>query len=369
MKITDVTVTMFRWEGLPAIGYLGLARKAGEPSELGLVSIKTDEGVEGLSFLGKATTGTPADAQALIKFLKPLLIGQNPLDRERLNEAIWRRRRMAGIPAIGAVDVALWDLAGKVANLPIHRLLGSFRDKIPAYASSDHLPSPEHYAEQALKFKAMGWHGYKLHPPSQWQKDIKACEAVRKAVGDDYPLMLDSTWIYDYAEALKVGRAIEEMGFYWYEDPLSDQDIYNYVKLKQKLDIPIMATELPVTGFDSYAIWLTQKATDYLRGDVAIKGGITTMIKTAHLAEGFRLKYEIHAGGNSTNNLAGLHVEMAIRNCEFHEILLPAEHADYGLHNEITVDKEGYIHAPTGPGLGAEFNFDLIKRQTLATLT
>ena len=157
MKITDISITLFKWEGLPAIGYLGLARKAGEPGELALLSIKTDDGVEGLSFLGKATVGAAADAAALIKFLKPMLMGQNPLDRERLNEAIWRRRRMAGIYAIGAVDVALWDLAGKAANMPIHRLLGSFRDKIPVYASSDHLPSPQHYADEALKFKAMNW--------------------------------------------------------------------------------------------------------------------------------------------------------------------------------------------------------------------
>jgi L-alanine-DL-glutamate epimerase-like enolase superfamily enzyme len=369
MKITDVSVTLFRWDGLPAIGYHAMNRKAGEPGELGLLSLKTDEGVEGLSLIGKVLSGAGADGQALIKYLKPVLLGQNPLDRERLNQAIWRRSRLAGMAAIGAVDVALWDLAGKVAGLPIHRLLGSFRDQIPAYASSDHLPSPEHYAEEALKYKAMGWKAYKLHPPSQWQKDIEACAAVRKAVGDDFTLMLDSTWIYDYREALKVGRAVEELGFYWYEDPLPHQDIYNYVKLKQKLDVPIMATELPVAGFESYAIWITQQATDYLRGDVPLKGGLTTMVKTAHLAEAFDLKYEAHAGGNSTNNLANLHLEMAIRNCEFHEILLPVQAHDYALHNEITVDREGYIQAPTGPGLGAEFNFDLIRRQTSATLT
>ena len=117
---------------------------------------------------------------------------------------------------------------------------------------------------------------------------------MRKAVGDDFRLMLDSTWSYDYTDALRVGRAIEEMGYYWYEDPMSDEDIYNYVKLREKLDIPIMATEFPAGGLETYPIWLTERATDYLRGDIPNKGGLTTMLKTAHLAEAFNIKYEIH---------------------------------------------------------------------------
>src|SRR5690606_9419186 len=101
-------------------------------------------------------------------------------------------------------------------------------------------------------------------------------------------------------------------------------------KLRQALRIPIMATEYPLAGLDSYAIWLTERATDYLRGDVAVKGGITTVLKTAHLAEAFRMNYEIHHGGNSLNNLANLHVTMALRNCEFFEVLLPEAAQKYG---------------------------------------
>ena len=173
-----------------------------------------------------------------------------------------------------------------------------------------------------MRFKDGGWAAYKIHPPTRWQEDIKVCEAVRKAVGD-YTIMLDSTWSYDYPAAVRVGRAVEELGFYWYEDPLADQDIYNYVKLKQQLSIPIMATEYPITGLDSYQPWIMLQATDYLRGDVAVKGGITTLVKTAHLAEAFRMNYEVHHGGNSLNNVANLHVIAAIRNTEFFEVLLP----------------------------------------------
>ena len=203
-------------------------------------------------------------------------MGQDPLDRERLNRLLWARARVATVRAIGACDIALWDIAGKAAGMPIHRLLGTCRTSIPAYASSEIHASPEAYAGQALHYQATGWAAYKIHPPQRWRDDIKVCEAVRKAVGDDYTVMLNSTWSYRYEEALRVGRAIEEMGFYWYEDPLAEQDIYNYVKLKQKLDIPILATEYPIGGLDSYIPWITERATDFLRGDVAVKGGITT---------------------------------------------------------------------------------------------
>jgi L-alanine-DL-glutamate epimerase-like enolase superfamily enzyme len=181
--------------------------------------------------------------------------------------------------------------------------------------------------------------------------------------------MLDSTWSYRYEEALRVGRAIEEMGFYWYEDPLADQDIYNYVKLKQKLDIPILATEYPIGGLDSYVPWILERATDFLRGDVAVKGGITTLIKTAHLAEAFRMNFEVHHGGNSLNNVANLHVIMAIRNTEFFEVLLPDAMQKYGLAEEITVERDGLVHAPTEPGLGAQIDFELIERNKVGVLS
>src|SRR6201982_2462806 len=159
------------------------------------------------------------------------------------------------------------------------------------------------------------------------------------------------------------------MDFYWYEDPLTEQDIYNYVKIKQKLDIPILATEFPIAGFDSYAPWIMQQATDYLRGDVAVKGGITTLIKAAHLAEAFRMNLEVHHGGNSLNNFANLHVIMAIRNTEFFEVLLPDAMQKYGLDGDITVARSGLAPRPAEPGLGANIDFELIERKKLGELS
>jgi L-alanine-DL-glutamate epimerase-like enolase superfamily enzyme len=369
MKITDVTLTLFAWDDIPATRYAAHTGRFGGGSQLGLLTIRSDQGIDGNAFLGSAYHSAAHDGPGLIQYLKPIVMGQNPLERERLFQAMWKRSRTASIRAIGAVDIALWDIAGKAAGLPIHQLLGSYRASVPAYASSQVHDSPAAYVDQVAQFKAAGWSAYKIHPPQNWRDDIKVCEAVRRAAGNDYTLMLDSVWAYEYEVALRVGRAIEDLGFYWYEDPLADQDLYNCAKLHEKLDIPLMATEYPAAGLDSYAPWILQRATDFLRGDVAVKGGITTLIKTAHLAEAFHMKYEVHHGGNSLNNFANLHVIMAIKNCEFFEVLLPDGAQKYGLAQDIAVDAKGLVHAPTGPGLGAAIDFALIKRKTVATLS
>ena len=368
MKIADVTLTLFAWDDIPVTDY-GPHKRFGGSSTLGLLSIVTDEGITGHAFLGSSRLAADIDAPGLMRYLKPVLMEQDPLERERLYQALWKRARTTTVRAVGAIDVALWDIAGKAAGMPIHKLLGSYRDRVPAYASSQILPTPAAYAEEALHFKTLNWPAYKIHSPQVWREDIQVCEAVRKAVGDDYTLMLDPGWCYNYEEALRVGFAIDELCYYWYEDPLADQDIYNYVKLKQKLRTPIMATEYPQAGLDSYAPWILERATDFLRGDVAVKGGITTMVKTAHLAEAFHLNYEIHHGGNSLNNVANLHVMMAIQNSQFFEVFLPDVAHKYGLAQDIEVDRDGYAHAPTGPGLGADIDFELIKRKTIAVLT
>jgi L-alanine-DL-glutamate epimerase-like enolase superfamily enzyme len=369
MKIVDVTLTLFTWDGLPVVVYGPEIPLSGGSCTMGLLAISTDQGLTGHAFLGAANRGADFDGQQLIDVLKPVLMGQNPLDRERLNQRIWGRGRATMARAIGAVDVALWDLAGKIAGLPIHQLLGSYRDTVPAYASSPVLGSIEEYCEQALHYRSQGWTAYKIHPPHPWRQDIKVSQAVRKAVGDDYTLMLDATWSYDYPTAARVGRALEELEFYWLEDPLTEWNIHGYVKLRQQVRVPLMATELPLGGLDQYSPWLLAQATDYLRGDVCFKGGITTCIKTAHLAEAFGMNYEIHHGCNSLNNVANLHIAMAIRNCEFFEVLLPDEVNKFGLVEDITVDSKGLVHAPTGPGLGAKIDFDRIKHGTTAVLT
>src|SRR5215471_20150785 len=131
MKITDVRLTLFAWDDIPATTYGRHTGRFSGKSQLGL------------AFLGSSMRGAHLDGQSLIQFLKPVVMGQDPLARERLYQAMWHKNRQTTLRAIGAMDVALWDIAGKAANQPIHRLLGSYRDSAPAYASSAVLPTKE----------------------------------------------------------------------------------------------------------------------------------------------------------------------------------------------------------------------------------
>lgn len=372
MKITDIDVVMHDRDA----GGLRVFSIRDGKLPLGVLRIHTDEGIEGINFLSYPGPGPQEIARQIVTFVKPILVGRDPLDIGMHWTNVAKLHRSVDQIAMGSVDVALWDIAGKAAGLPIHRLLGTYRDKVPAYFSSAQFDSPAEYAEEAANWKAQGWQGYKLHPPSShrpvgeavpFERDIDASRAVREAVGDEMMLMLDSSWNYTYPQALKVGRAIEELGFDWYEDPLPADDIYGYVKLKQHLSIPILATEITLGGLTALAPWVVERATDALRGDVTIKGGITGMMKIAHLAEAFHMNCEVHTAYNSMGNAATLHVLMAIPNGDWFEVLAfnppgryGLEHLNYGLAEPIEIDAEGYVHAPTKPGIGYDVDWELI---------
>lgn len=365
IRITDVTLTVFLWAGLPPVTYTRNSTGGNGECNIGLVTVSTDAGIDGHAFLGSSFRPVDIDARGFIDNLKPLVVGENPLDRDRLHAALMTQNRSVMFRPIGAMDIALWDIAGKVAGLPIHRLLGTRRESLPAYASSATLKTIEDYEAQALESKAAGYRAYKMHPPRDRALHVPMLERVRKAVGDDYPLMYDPAAIYSYAEALKIGRVLERLGYLWFEDPMPVDDLYNYTKLCADLDVMVMSTEYSWGGFLGYPAWINARATDALRGDVALKGGITGVVKSIHLAEAFNMKYELHHGGNSLNNIANAHVALATANCDYFEVILPDTVQKYAVINELALDEKGHIRPPDGPGLGAEIDFELIKRMTV----
>ena len=366
MKITNVKVDLFEWKS--EVWKTGVGAKFGGDKQLGAVTVETDAGISGNAILGSSHVGANHYAPGLIEFVKPMLIGRNPQEIGSSWGNLWKLNRAVTTNAIGAVDICLWDINGKVAGQPVHRLIGTCRDSVPAYSSTAYHETLDAYAEEAVRFKELGWTAHKIHPDGDPDRDIEICRAVREAVGTDMALMLDSMWAYHYADAVRVGRAIEELGFQWYEDPLVEEDAYNYTKLLPKLDIPVMSTEYAPGRFYGMASWITRRATDILRGDVAVTGGITPLVRLCHLAEGFRMKCEIHHGGNSLNNVANLHVTMAVPNCDYYEFF-PCTGANmYGLVKDIEVDGNGLVHAPTEPGLGYMIDWDLVKRDHIGTV-
>ena len=198
-----------------------------------IVSMKTDSGIEGHS-LGFAGRGADMAGAIAATALKPFFEGKDPLFREQLWQDFRTYDRWwnhVPIYSYGPFDICLWDIAGKMCGLPLYKLLGAYRDKVPVYASSFVLDTPEDYARQALEAKTHRWHAYKLHPPGRVDLDLAAYRACREAVGPDFKLMADPVAAYSYEEALRVGRELERLNYYWFEEPLPDTNFHGLRKL------------------------------------------------------------------------------------------------------------------------------------------
>lgn len=320
----------------------------------------------------------------LAKHVRPVLIGQDPWERERLWREMAHRQRGAhgGFTdrALGYVDQALWDLVGRRADLPLWKLLGGARGRLPAYASTmcgDETPgglgSPEDYAAFAKQLVATGYRAIKLHtwmPPvpgaPSVRMDIQACAAVRDAVGPDVVLMLDANHWYRRSEALELGRAIEDLGFYWFEEPMEEASISSYRWLSEQLAVPVIGPEVAWGKHFTRAEWVTSGACDILRAGVNGCGGITPTIKAIHLAESFGMDCEVH--GNGSGSLAVLGATEASR---WYERGLLHPHVDFdqvpphlnSIVDELDVD--GFVSLPNRPGLGDDWNHDHIAAHTV----
>jgi len=368
MKIVDVTATLFTWEGLPAVSYGG--RNGMSPtSELALIEIHTSEGIVGRALLGSSIRSARLDIDSLFRTVKPLLIGCDAL----ATELVWQRLRKAYRATtnriLGTVDVAIWDIIGQAAGLPVTALFGGARPRIRAYASSPTHDRAEDYARELEAVLAQGFRAYKVHPPADVTACIEICRDLRRRAGDGIALMLDASSLFDVYEARRIVTALQDIGLEWIEDPLPEHDIHNYHRLREGNVVPLMATEYSEGGLEGFVPWIVDRATDYLRGDVIVKGGLTGLLKAAHLAEAFGLNLEIHHGGNSVNNIAQLHLACGIRNTGWFEVLLPAAAQQYGVRNDIELDGDGCVSPPDGAGLGVDLDMALIERRKVAVLT
>lgn len=206
------------------------------------IQIVTDEGITGETF---SLGGGLGMAHYIASTIKPYLIGKNPLHREAIWQGMWHYNRfwLTPVTALGAVDVALWDLYGKIVGRPVAEILGIYREKLPAYASSMTKPTIEAFVDEALACKERGYQGFKIHAVGDPDIDIKLCTAAPKALGDSYALMIDVVSGYDQYQALRVGRALEDLGFLWYEEPLREYDIHGCKMLADQLDIPIAVVD------------------------------------------------------------------------------------------------------------------------------
>ena len=341
-----------------------------------VLTIRTDEGLEG-QYRGFMQV-PPMVTQ--IKMAAPeFLLGANPLEREGIWQKLWRAFRHSDHLGLGPIDIALWDLAGKHHRSSVATLLGGYRDHIPAYASTTHpdtapdgLSSAKAYADYAEACLEKGYPAFKIHPWGDPDRDIELCRAVADRVGDEMDLMLDPASEYDtYIDALRVGRALDELEFLWYEDPLADagEGAYTTKRLAEDLDTLILGCEHVRSGPFGRADHLRTDALDLMRADAHLDGGITGAMKIARLAEAFGIDVEFHVGGPSH-----LHCLSAVRNNNYHEHGLVHPKFDWmiamGLKGYTEqVDANGKIAVPDGPGLGVEIDWAFItENQTDHTI-
>ena len=365
MKIQDVICEVYQWQmPVPANLTAEYPYPYGE-IPLDILRIISDDGTEGLFLRPDVSL-----SQSNVNDIRRELIGRDPFDREWIWQSLWgssRRkiRRDGYMKVLAAVDIALWDLAGKALGLPVYKLIGAYRDKLKTYASSS-ADTVQEYQEQVIDCKRHRVAGYKIHPGSRdAEQTIQLCRAVREGAGDDYKLMLDNagSTIDSREDAFRVGRALEELNFYWYEEPLRDYDIEGYTILREKLDIPICAVENVTMGMFDVPQYILRRAVDIVRADTRLYGGITPCKRVADLCGVFGMMCEIHAGTHLFD-LANLHVECAIKNSEFHELFWPAPTSTELPLKELPyhLDNEGYIHLPQKPGLGFEIDWQALGK-------
>ncbi len=323
----------------------------------GLLRILTDCDLEGWCFGVGVDTSHEIDAA-----FRDILIGADPLDRERLWHEGMRLDRYNYLAhgVRGLVDVALWDLCGKAADLPVYRLIGGYRDRLPCYMSGHHHDTVEAYVEQALRAQTQGFAGYKDHCHLGVDGMSRVARACRDAVGADFHLMHDAVAQYILIDALRVGRVLDEAKYYWFEEPLKDCDTMGLRQLCDALDLPIAATEYLPGTIHATAQVLAQGAADIVRASVPWRGGITDMLKIARLAESFDVACEITSVGTSFG-FVHAHVIGALRNCTFFEGWKPGSlGGEPYVKNPIHII-DGHIDVPQGPGLGLELDWATIE--------
>ncbi len=356
MKITGVKVHHIEWERGPYHWRDGIMPN-GPAGKTALLRILTDEGVEGMSSY---------KAAANIEEVKYQLIGEDPLNRERIWHKFWRNLRTSNLGfAIGPVDCALWDLFGKVSNKPVYKLLGGMRDRIPAYASTVTLDSLDEFMDLADECLDKGYKAIKLHAWGRLQEDAELCRALRQKVGDDIELMYDASSMFNtFEDAVWFGRQLEAQDYFWYEEPIDHFNITALARLAKELDIPLAVAEATHGGpWDALTqinagaadIILTGPSDDFV-------GGFTGVLKTAHICEGYGMMCAIHGG-----SIACLHAACAIYNTKYFERLVPETYySPPGIKDAATeIDSEGYAQPWDEPGLGIHVDWNWVDKHTV----
>jgi L-rhamnonate dehydratase len=383
MKITNVDVIVLKSPGLYQSPQA--AEEPPGPTYMGLVKVSTDAGITGYSdvetaaSVAKAVVEAPRWSEGEIEAfegLASLIVGENPLEMERLwykmyRGSIYYGRRGVAIQALSAIDIALWDIAGKFYGQPIHVLLGAkWRDRVRAYASTLFRPTPDavrtatrRYVDQGFTAVKFGWGVFGRDP----DLDVRLVEAAREALGSQRDLLIDTGWFIERTpkQAIRTIRALEPFGPFFVEEILHPEDYDGYRRVSEAVDVLIACGEQEATEW-GFRELVHRARVDVLQPDLSRCGGFTAARKIVYMAETANVLVIPHSWSSDLLTAASLHLNAFQRRAEFVEFNTSQGPLSRDMVREPLRMVDGYLSVPTGPGLGVDVNEETIERYRIA---
>ena len=370
LEVVDLTIDVVEREA-PLVPVNDAREALGGPTRQGVLRIRTRSGIEGHCLVGTQAANADETMRLIVEQARARVLGRLATEREW----VWAQRLeldatlAAAHGAMANVDVALWDIAGKAAGLPVHALLGTLRDEIPVYGTYPPRNStPEGYEEEARELEASRYPAYKIHPGAMATDEVVRMVALaRGAVGDEMALMLDPNAGYDVEQALTIGAALDEQRFTWFEDPIPWEETASIERLTRELRTPVAVADAP-PFLEGEAVDAVRRGAPKLIRGTSRKMGITGLRRLCTMLDAWGINCEIGMGGNQLMNAANLHVMLSIANCDFYEYWLPAGIHEWGVTEFLTPNTRGAMEAADAPGLGLSLDEEWIAAHRTAVL-
>jgi D-galactarolactone cycloisomerase len=365
MKITDIKTLRLR-APIPQDGQVFSRSGVRDYRSTTLVRIDTDEEISGW---GSCSGNGELIEFVVARILCPLIIGMDPTRIDDVWDQAYVRgghkefgTRGIGVVALSGIDVALWDILGKLHGQPLYQLLGGkCRDKVPVYATALYPEKPSTVAKRARGFANQGFHGVKIKVGFDLDQDIEIVRAVRQELGRDFIVMTDANQGYTLDVGVNAAEAFAECGVFWLEEPLFADDVAGHALLRQATAVPIAVGE-NLHMCSAFENFVARHAVDFLQPDVARAGGITEINKIAALAARHRLPISFHTWGDAVALAASVHLSAAMPDCTMMEL-------DY-TYNPLRAEllrlplevESGFMVPPDKPGLGIQVDADALER-------
>ena len=346
-----------------------------------LVEVLTDQGISGWGEAFAQGLEPPEIAATIIdKALRPLLVGADPLDSEVLWHRMYHMTRDYGrkgsvIASISAVDIALWDIAGKFYDVPIYKLLGgAFRTRVEPYATGFYRIKGQgeatRLAEEAIRHFESGFKLMKVKLGYGVADDVVCMQKIAGAIqGKPITLMVDTNHAYGRAEAIQLGRALEQYNLRWYEEPVAPEDVRGYAEVRNKLSIPIAGGENEHTLY-GFREFLGAGAVDIAQPDIGSCGGISAARHIMALAQSHGVQINPHVWGSAIAQAASLQVIAAVPVAHHslfgQEPILEYDRSSHPFRQQLVRESiqqfEGWVDVPSKPGLGVEVDREILDQ-------